>query len=226
MAKSKQGDARGKVLDLFDTGVPPPNISDLDFREDLSVVRLALMHIAYRHGNIFAHYNALQLCKAESIPVPAWVVGASMSLFEAIIGDGVADGRGQSGNPIARARNEAKKFWRWQRVTEIRSFQTPGGGKFGDLPKDQQERLPNYFINPGNSLDDAFEKASESLVGSFAYGAPATIKNSFKEVERSLERDGIDSRFNYFSSSMMLLMRWRVPRSRRTEDRESGNCRS
>jgi hypothetical protein len=124
--------------------------------------------------------------------VPTWAVLLAPA-FMARAMKGEHKRKGSTGNPIARARSLDIEYKHWNAVRTVLDFQKdPDWHAYKALLKspnltsvERKRLLANGPRDPGHTLEDAFEVASEYLKGTPAFRSPATIRRSYFRVEKA-----------------------------------------
>jgi hypothetical protein len=132
--------------------------------------KLKQLERAFADGNHTALGAAVKVCDEAKRPLPKWVCGG---VLLALNGKTMNTGRGRTGNPDTKVKQDRIHFTRWDVVRELR---------------DRREELAPVGYKP--TWEAAYENASKSLKGTEAQGEPAAIAASYKKIERIFRRGG------------------------------------
>jgi hypothetical protein len=174
--------------------------------EDVYKSELNMLEEMFRSGVVMAIPAAMHLCSEHGLAVPPWLTKASTDFFCVIL-------RHDSPKTpvsafIARLRRYVVDYVRWDEVNLVQEQQkytlqqgvdlralpkTPYGlpQKREKLLKETEERLGWL----GNTLDRAYECASERLAKTRASGGRDTVEKSYYEVEHSFNIKTLGMRY-------------------------------
>ena len=162
--------------------------------------QIAIRKKAYDAGVLAALYDAISICMLEQIPAPSWVLAAMLDILEKAVAGKLSNRRGRTGNPLAKYRADLVHYTRWDAVTEVREKQ----GEYKqclqkiaamELSDEKRRTLISSMRDPGRSWNDAYALAVEFLKGTRAFGSPATMRNSYKLVQKSISDPSQHGRF-------------------------------
>jgi hypothetical protein len=155
---------------------------------------------------------ALDFCQKWRVPVPDWLIDASVELFCELLKNERPTRRGRTPTHVARARQDNIDFTRWSTVKWQRDAQKDLLDQVESIRQDpdcvgpgwreDREQQQKWF---GTTLERAFECASMLLEGTDAFGSPDAIKRSYFKVERSSEDAA--TRHRYYQIDPQFLMK-------------------
>lgn len=171
------------------SGHGPARALDEDYRKHLQG-RLECYATAYQAGHALALYEALLLCESEALPPAGWMRKGMITFMEQQLGK-VPQGRGRTGNPLARTRQDFVHYARWDAVDQIREYQEHQRRDKAQLERinlrDRRwQEINDGLRDFGTTLEEAFDHAAELLRGTPAFGSKATIRASYLKVRRAM----------------------------------------
>ena len=154
--------------------------------------RLEIYERAYRAGVHLALYEALALCRIESSSPEGWMLDAMLEFMEEHIGR-VPQGRGRTGNRLARIRQDLVHYARWDAVKEVRDYQEAQRralDKLKDLDLSEADRrhVAGQIRSFGATFEEALDHASKLLKGTPAGGSRETMRASYWKVHRAMRK--------------------------------------
>lgn len=150
----------------------------------------------FRAGVAMAIPAAAHYCAEHGLVAPAWLTNASAELFCIILRSDTTKTIRRANGFVTRLRRDIKDFARWdevsavedqrkhcrQEIAELRALpKTPR-----ELPQKREELLKEMETRLkwlGNTLDRAYECASENLAKTGAFGGRDSMEKSYYKVE-------------------------------------------
>ena len=164
--------------------------------------QLGVCERAYNAGVLAALYDAICLCVERELPPPPWLMVAMRNTLEKVLIRKFSDGKGRTGNPVARYRADLIHYTRWDTVDSLRDHQKGAWKEYQaflddpDVSDDGKTQLmANAPYDAGTTWVDVFQHASEMLRGTPAFGSPDTVKASYLLVKRAFQDPSQAARF-------------------------------
>jgi len=168
--------------------------------EELHETQLDNFEAMLRAGVAMATPAAADYCAQHGLIAPAWLTKASAELFCQILKLDTRKTMGRSNGLITRLRQDMKEYARWDEVCEIQEQQEAFRQQVEDLralpktPRElpqkremllkQKEKMLKWL---GDSLNRAYECASERLEKTGAFGGPDAMEASYYKVKKEFK---------------------------------------
>jgi hypothetical protein len=157
--------------------------------------------LAYRAGNVLALFEASELCFRHQTLLPGWIPLAALNLVAEALNKGLSLDVGRAASLLARHQEDLKHLKRWETVRDLIADRESynehqrllrSSGLTAAMRKKTKTQAP---IDPGKNLQETFVAASRALQGTKAFGAPDTIRNSYKLIQRVLKNPSVAPAF-------------------------------
>jgi hypothetical protein len=133
---------------------------------------------------------AVHYCLENEVPVPQWLLKASLDLLCDLLRREKSTKRGRAAGAAARYRQDMIDFMRWNEVFVLREKQQMHQQSLIDhsdmVGSDRYAEEAARAQWLGRSLSRIFECVSEVLERTEAFGSPVSIERSYREVERNM----------------------------------------
>jgi len=125
----------------------------------------------FERGEYTGAVKAVMLCAMNNLPMPDWVGSEASKAIDFYFKNGGAHGRGKTGGHLVQYKRD-KLHRRRHHIAEW------------ELAKRK---------SVGGNRQQAFERASERLAGTFARGSHEEIERSFNKINRALKSTALQN---------------------------------
>lgn len=151
-----------------------------------------LPHIKRRleAGNPLALYDGLVACRNGELPLPLWLMEATMELVKSALSGGavgyqrLSGKRGKGNSILGEAQKAFRTHARGHMVWSIRQVQKDREDWIGLPYPLRQLFCAGEIVDFGTTEDDAFRIAHVALRGTYAQGAESTMRKAYRELQR------------------------------------------